>query len=365
MAITDLELEIRSALAGEAAGYAVPPELKARTLEVASARRGKARRFLRRHRWVYALAAAGVLPVLFALGAAVKPAPPRPGTSASQKAFGAPGHVSNINGTLGEINGTLNGTNGDVGVLKPAAPAGSLIQPSAAGAPATLPSPGGGFQQSVVRTASVSVRVPRGHFADAWSQAVGVAGRFGGLVSNSTAQTVNGRLDSGSLTIRVPSTSLDPALAALGSLGTVSSQSTTSQDESGQVASNAAQLTALQAEETQYLQLLPQAKSTADILAIEQPLAAVTQQIQTLQASQSYLQNQVAMASIQATLSEPGTQPASVKPEGRLAKAWRQAGTGVTTVVAGAIVALGYLLAPVLLLLLAWAASRRLRRSRI
>jgi hypothetical protein len=221
---------------------------------------------------------------------------------------------------------------------------------------------GSGFQQSVVRTASVSVRVPKGQFPNAWSQAMAVAGRFGGLVSDSNAQTVNGLLSSGTLTLQVPSTSLDQALSALAGLGTVTSQSTTSQDVSGQVANDTAQLTALQAEEAEYLQLLPQAKSTADILAIEQPLNSVQQQIQTLQASQAYLQSQVAMASIQATLSEPGTQPPVVKPEGRLGKAWQQARGGVAVVLAGFIIAVGYLLAPALVALLVWLAVQRFRR---
>ncbi|HEU5002529.1 MAG TPA: DUF4349 domain-containing protein [Actinomycetota bacterium] len=340
--MTELELEIRSALAEEAAGYTVPDDLKGRTMVAARVRPGKPHRLVHGRGWVYALAAAGALTVLVALGTLVNPAPSQPNRTAAQHIVRAPSNVSNINGPLTSIDTSLG--------------------PVPAQAPSPGKSSGAGFQQSIVRTASVSVRVPKGHFASAWSQAAGVAGRFGGLVSNSNTQTANGRLASGNLTLQVPSTNLDQALAALGDLGAVSNQSTTSLDESGQVASDAAQLTALQGEEAEYLQLLPQAKSTADILAIEQPLNNVTQQIQTLQASQSYLQNQVAMASIQATLAEPGTQPAAARPGGRLATAWHQARNGVATVLAGFIVAVGYLLAPVVLVVLAWAAVRRLRR---
>lgn len=74
------------------------------------------------------------------------------------------------------------------------------------------------------------------------------------------------------------------------------------------------------------------------------------------------MQNQVAMVSIQATLAEPGSQSEPARPEGRLAGARPQGGDGVSIVVAGAIVALGYLLAPALPVFVACASIRRVRR---
>jgi hypothetical protein len=366
VAMTDIELEIRSALEDEAGRYALPPELKGRTLEAIRPRARRAPpesrvgpagggRRRRRRRWVYALAGVAVVPVLFGVGSLVT------GTAGLQGGVSAP-HRAGANGDAQPSAGF--GTSTIAGPF--ASGPGRAPAPAPSLAPSTGPSlvapSGSGFQQSIVRTASIAVRVSPGQFSNAWSQALAVAGHFGGLVSNSDAQTVNGRLASGSLTLQVPSTNLDGALGALAGLGTMTSESTTSQDVSGQVANDSAQLTALQAEESEYLHLLPQAKSTADILAIEQPLNTVEQQIQTLQASQAYLQSQVAMASIQATFGEPGTQPPAAKPAGRLGRAWQQAKIGVTSVIAGFIVTAGYLIAPALVALLVWAAAGRLRR---
>lgn len=371
--MTDIELEILSALEAEASEYPLPPELAERTLEAAGAspaprpiwlNHPRAHRLLGRRRWAYVLAAAAVIPLLFLVGTHEAGTRVAPGASATK----APSHFA---GSEGELNLNPNQVAGSIvagepgnpgqGTAVPAAPAQAAPTPPASSTTPGTPAPSG-FQQSIVRTASVSVQVPKGKFSSTWSQALGIAGRFGGLVSDSNAQTVNGRLASGTLTLQVPSSSLDQAMAALGDLGTVTDQTSSSQDQSGQVANDAAQLTALQAEEAEYLQLLPGAKSTADILAIEQPLTSVEQQIQTLQASQAYLQKQVAMATINAALAEPGSQPPVVKVQGRIGKAWHQARDGATTVFAGFIVALGYLLAPALLLLVAWAVVRRLRR---
>ncbi|HLI57683.1 MAG TPA: DUF4349 domain-containing protein [Actinomycetota bacterium] len=362
MSVTDIESEIRLALEEEASRYPFPEDLPQRTLQAAQELGSETKR-PRRRRWVYGLAAAAAIPVLFLAGLlATHVTAPRasstangavglpnlPGHPTAGSATGTNGDVSNINGTLGSINTALGSA--------PGAPGGTGAAPSSSPA-----APAGGFTQSVVRTATLEVRIGKGQFSSAWTQANAVAARYGGLVSTSNAQTANGKLDLGTLTLQIPASNLDAALGALEGLGTMTGLTTSSQDVSGQVASDAAQLSALQAEETEYLQLLPQAKSTADILAIETPLNNVEQQIETLQASQSYLQSQVAMASIQATLSEPGSQPTAPKRAGRFAKAWHQAVTGLAAVLADMLVGAAYLIIPALLALAIWAGVRRFR----
>lgn len=324
---TQLETEIRDALAAEAAGYPLPEDLPERTL--AARPSAEPQRWYRGRRALYALGAVALVPALLVIGLVSTSQPllqHGPAISASKADQG----ISPLAGA------------GSIGGLPAAAPT-----PAPPGITAQTPS--AGFAPSILRTGSVEVQVGKGRFQSAWSAAMAVASRYAGLVSDSSAQTVNGKLARGTLTLRVPADKLDAALADLQHLGTTVSLNTTSQDVSGQFADMDARLKALQAQEAEYLQLLPSAKTTADVLAIRAPLDSVRQQIETLEGSQAYLQGQVAMSTLQATLSEPGADLPSAQTPGRFSLAWQRAKTGVAAVLAGLLIAAGYLAVPVLL----------------
>ncbi|GAC1366709.1 MAG: hypothetical protein NVSMB32_11330 [Actinomycetota bacterium] len=353
MTSTDLELEIRRTLAAQASAYLFPQDLPSRTFAAVRAASAAPPRRPRNRRWVYALAVVAVLPAFFLVGvlAAHRPMVQRGASSLPAVAPLLPGSTAS---------GGQSGGGADFGLLNPGLPGPVPADAGKSGPPAG--DLGQGFQASVLRTASVEVQVNKGQFPAAGAQATAVAARYVGLVSDSNAQTSSGRLARGVLTLRVPADKLDAAIGDLQRLGTTVSLMTSSQDVSGQVADLDARLHSLQAQEAQYLQLLPAAKSTTDILEIRTRLDSVRQEIESLQGRQKFLQSQVDLARIQATIAEPGTDLPVMQPEGRFANAWQRAKEGVAAVVAGFIIAVGYLAAPAVLALVVWLVVRRRRR---
>src|SRR4029450_8617858 len=77
----------------------------------------------------------------------------------------------------------------------------------------------------VIRTAELSVVIPRDAFDERFGQAVDVAEEQGGFVADSRTRT-----RSGSLTVRVPAANFDETLRALRALGTVEVESVHGKD---------------------------------------------------------------------------------------------------------------------------------------
>ena len=166
----------------------------------------------------------------------------------------------------------------------------------------------------VISTASIGLNV------SSVSQAVTdlrrIAESAGGFVTDSFIEPIpRGRVVEGgvlakaisraSLTMKVPSDQLDRTLAQTTSLGEIVSYSTNSRDVTDQFTDLTARLKNAQTVLEQYKEILKTARTTQDILSVQQRIDTVQEQIEVLTGQRNKIQNQVTYATIAIGLIEP------------------------------------------------------------
>jgi hypothetical protein len=168
---------------------------------------------------------------------------------------------------------------------------------------------------------------------------------------------------SAQVTLRVPAEKLGSVEAQAAKLGKVLSQSAAESDVTQQHVDLSARLKNLQAEEVRLRGFLDKATKVSEMLEIERELSRVRGDIEAMQAQITYLDQQVAMATLTLSFSAPG---ALVQPAGGT---WGFS-TAVTTGVQAAAALLRTLivvviaLSPILLLMVIIVALWRARRRR-
>ena len=172
------------------------------------------------------------------------------------------------------------------------------------------------FQQDrmVVSTASIGLNVTS--VAQAVAELRRIAEASGGFVTDSFMEPIpkgmfvaEGVLIApsarASVTIRTPSDMLDRTISEITSLGKLISYTTNSRDVSEQYVDLSARLKNQQAVLDQYKEILKSARITSDILAVQQRIDYVQEQIEVLTAQIKRLQNQATYATIVISLIEP------------------------------------------------------------
>ncbi|HSH62337.1 MAG TPA: DUF4349 domain-containing protein [Acidimicrobiales bacterium] len=358
-----LEIEIRRALQAEALAVEPPDDLAERTLAraldpAALAPRGRPRARPGRMPLLISLgAAAAAVVAFFVVGTAVT----RQGQTSDGPTVG-----------LGEMSSTDAGTAAERSTGAPP-PSAALTRPPTGDMTITEPDIGGTVPEPgpspltgprIARTADLAVQVEEGRFDERWRQAEAVAARFGGFVTGSSAQEVEGRLARGNLTLQVPADKLQGALDELRSLGTPMRLNSTANDVSGQIVDYDARLRVAQANEAALLDLARQARSVEDNLAIRPRLQDARREIETLQARRASLQGRVDLATVTASLYEREAAPSNPGAEGRVGQAWGQAVDAAEATLAGMIITAGYLGPFAVLAAAAWALATAVRRRR-
>jgi hypothetical protein len=139
---------------------------------------------------------------------------------------------------------------------------------------------------------------------------IAAADRAAGIVRNA-----GGRIDarnetapdehyggSAALTLRIPSDRLDAAVADLRELGTVDEFSTDSYDVTTEVTDLAARISTLRASTERIERLLLEAKNISDIITLENELDRRQAELESLEAHQRGLNDQVSMSTIELSL---------------------------------------------------------------
>jgi hypothetical protein len=369
-----LETEIRLALDAKAEEVRVPDDLATKTIEAA---RGVPRPSLLERfrawrdvsaakrggsypRWALVPAAVAGIAAFYLIGMVVMNPSGDDGTAAGAPERGAV--VSDVDEGAGR----------DVAApqVAPAPGGGSVIiegpkvAEDSAGGAGTLAAPTGSalMGPKVVRNADLDIEIGRGTFNQAWARATAVASRHGGFVMSSSTEQVEGRLGRGTVTLRVPSAKMDAALADLRRLGTVLREGANADDISAPFVDVEARLKALQAQETQLLEILRRASNISDVLEVRTRLAEVRGEIESLKAQKAQMQQQVDLATITATLHEPGAE-GSTEPPGPLGDAWDAGLRTAARTLAGLLVVLGVLLPLALVAGLIWGGFRVVRRK--
>lgn len=174
------------------------------------------------------------------------------------------------------------------------------------GVPTALPGDGSttGDRIDVIRTGTFSLEVEN---VDATlTKLTSVVKSQGGYVSGSYRYT-NTSTPYLTVTFRVPAASFDAAVLALRAEGTVLSEEISTYEVTMQLVDLEARLRNLRASETALLELMTQATTVSDVLAVQTQLTTVRSDIESYDAQRAALADQVAMTMISVAISPIGS----------------------------------------------------------
>ena len=174
-------------------------------------------------------------------------------------------------------------------------------------------------QRQLIRTGDIELRV---NDTEAAGESVReIAAERDGFVAASNRE-VNERHNetwrTERIVIRVPGESFDGAVAEVEALGEVRSSETRTEDVTDRLVDIEARLENLRAERDRLRGLYEQANETDDVLAVQQELADVQEEIERLEAKKASLERDVAYSTIAVHLTEEPPDPPEPDPE----RAW-------------------------------------------
>ncbi|WP_062464156.1 DUF4349 domain-containing protein [Demequina soli] len=212
----------------------------------------------------------------------------------------------------------------------------------------------------VTGTMYMTVEDPMAAADDAQRIVEGAGGRI-----DSRSETAPGTYDGGSaqLTLRIPAARLDPVVDDLRGLGTVDEFSTDSADVTTQVQDLDAEISTLRASTARIEALLADAADIKDIITLENELDDRQARLESLEARQRGLADQVAMSTIDLSLTTEPVVLVDDSPRsfwGGLVSGWN----ALMTFLAGTLVIVGVLLPWLALVALVGAVSLALVRAR-
>lgn len=138
-------------------------------------------------------------------------------------------------------------------------------------------------------------------------QLTSIAESYGGYVVSSefrqegkdaSRQTVT-------VTLRIPATQFDEALAKIRATGRVRTENVTGKDVTEEFLDLEARIKTKRALEEQFLQIMKQAKSVSDALEVQTQIANVRTEIEQMEGRKRYLANQAALSTFTVTLTTP------------------------------------------------------------
>jgi hypothetical protein len=211
----------------------------------------------------------------------------------------------------------------------------------------------------VIRTAQISIVIPRDSFDDRFGQAVDAAEASGGFVADSRSQN-----RSGSLTLRVPAESFDETLRALRALGTVQVESVHGKDVTADYVDLRARLRIAKSRREVLLDLMQEATTIEQTIRVQNALDETQLRIEQIQGELRLLDDRTSLATINIDLREHGVEPEAEVVTPSIPNALERAIAGAVGVVAAIVIGLGYLLPILVLGLAGWFVATRIRRRR-
>lgn len=167
-----------------------------------------------------------------------------------------------------------------------------------------------GWQQRIIRTANVTIKVVEGDggVSSALESLRVMATAKGGFVHSSNAYIEQDR-EFAQITIQVPVDRFDATMNDLRGAAFVDEvvrEESSSQDVSEEFVDNESRLNALQETERRFLALLSQAETIEDILRLEVELTDIRSQIETIEGRQNYLEQVTSFSTITVALQPAG-----------------------------------------------------------
>lgn len=178
-----------------------------------------------------------------------------------------------------------------------------------------LTSDAGAMQRKIIMNWTLDLKVE--DFDAVYQEIERIAAAYGGYVVNGhTSGGSAGSYRDGFIAIRVEAERARQAVGEIGALGELRSNDFSSQDVTGEYYDIAARLTAYEAQEQRLLELYGVADTVYDMLEIEDQLAAVRAQIESLQGTLKYYDQLTALSLIEISLYSPAQYSQNVEPEG-------------------------------------------------
>jgi len=170
--------------------------------------------------------------------------------------------------------------------------------------------PAQGWQQRIIRTATVTLKVidGEGGVSSALESVRVMATAKGGFVFSSNSYVEQDR-QFAQVTIQVPVEQFDTTMNDLRNAQFVEEvvrEESSSQDVSEEFVDNESRMNALRETERRYLALLAQADTIDDILRLEQELTEIRSQVETIQGRQNYLEQVTSFSTITVALQPSG-----------------------------------------------------------
>jgi Domain of unknown function (DUF4349) len=214
----------------------------------------------------------------------------------------------------------------------------------------------------IVRTATVDLEVDKGQLNETINRASDAVVKAKGIYVGSSTSVPSGEPASGQVTFRVPVDAFESVLRELKGLGAYRGEQSSTEDVTNQYVDLNGQLAAWRAQERVYLRLLDRARSVTDVIAVQNQLQQVQSNIERLQGQLNQLEDQSSFSTIVLQIREPGA--AAGEPQGRLARAWATAVSGLGVMAAAALIAVVWAIPVSLLAVLVLLGVRTLRRPR-
>lgn len=174
------------------------------------------------------------------------------------------------------------------------------------------------LNRHIIKSASLSLRVKQLDFATAQTETI--AKQYGGYIESSD-RSAGTNVKYASYTLRVDSKKFDQAMTDLRKLGDVTSETTSGNDVTAQVADTEARLKQKRLEESQYQEVLKSAKKISDILEVKDYISNIREEIEATDAQLKALKNLSSLSTINVGLE----QREEIKPAPRsdwLSNAW-------------------------------------------
>lgn len=231
------------------------------------------------------------------------------------------------------------------------------VHPGELSVPSDFRSPFDPAISRIIRTAQISIIVPRDTFDVRFAAVVDAAEDSRGFVAVSSS-----RERAGTLSLRVPSALFDETLDAIRDFGRVAVESVRGQDVTGQYVDLRARLRIERSRREVLLRLMDRAVSIEQTIHVRNALDETQLRIEQLQGQLRLLNDQTSFAMITVHLREEGV-AAEVEPAS-IPNAFERAGAGFVGVIAAIIIGIGYLLPLVAIGLVIWFVVVQVRRRR-
>ncbi|HUV03674.1 MAG TPA: DUF4349 domain-containing protein [Armatimonadota bacterium] len=154
----------------------------------------------------------------------------------------------------------------------------------------------------VISTANLKMEVSK--VQQTYEKITAAAAKAGGFVTGSGINREDGQ-ETATITLRVPAKRYSSVLAQVSKLGKVLSKEEKGEDVTEEYVDLQSRIRNVRREEEAFLKVLERARKVPDILAVERELSRVRGEIEQAVGRTKFLENQVALATINVELSEP------------------------------------------------------------